>query len=139
MAQCRVEDRVELAVSAAAVWDLIGDFGDLSWIPGIGDVKMSVQGEGVGALRSIELEGGLVVEKLESYQDGASYSYSVASGPLPITNYLAVLAVEPRGSGCQLSWSSDFDAKGVPVAEAQGFVAELYSSGLAAVKQQLEG
>ena len=137
MAQCRVESKMELTASVEAVWGLVGDFGNLSWIPGIADVAMTVEGEGVGALRSLELEGELVVERLESYQDGKSYSYSISGGPLPMTNYLAVIQVDATPQGSVMSWFSDFDVKQGPTDEAEKFVTELYAAGLAAVKSEL--
>ena len=137
MAQCRVEDQIELSASAEAVWGLVGDFANLSWIPGIADVAMTVEGSGVGALRSLELEGDLVVERLEAYEEGKSHSYSISGGPLPITNYLAVIQVEATSAGSVMSWVSDFDVKHGPVADAEKFVTELYAAGLAAVKSEL--
>ena len=139
MPKCHVEEQVELAASPAAVWQMIGDFADLDWIPGIADATMTVEGKGVGALRRLELEDGMVVERLESYQDGSAYSYSVTEGPLPLANYLAELRVESVGSGSRVSWASDFDPKDVPAVEAEDFVKELYTTGLAAVKAQLDG
>ena len=63
-----VSVREELEAPVAAVWSLIRDFGEVSaWAP---DAQVaSIEGEGAGAVRRIETEMGLFVERCPEHDD----------------------------------------------------------------------
>ena len=95
--------------SADAVWKQISDFADLSWAaPG---APVEVTGTGVGAERKITIEGGVIHERLKAFDDaGRSFSYTMLSGPMPLTNYVATVSVSPEGDGCSVQWAATFEA-----------------------------
>jgi hypothetical protein len=119
-------------LSADAVWAKIGDFcGIGKWHPAIEKCALSADGK----TRTLSLKGGgTVVEHLEKWDAaGHSYTYSIVSGPLPVTNYLSTITVSASGSGSVLTWTGKYDAKGAPDADAQKAIQGIYDSGLAAL------
>jgi mxaD protein len=95
--------------------------------------------EGSGAVRTLTLQGGgpPVVEKLESLdKQTRTLSDSITSGPLPREDYLATMEVRAVGEGnCELKWSSTFEAKGAPEAEAVKIVEGIYAAGFEGLKK----
>ncbi len=129
----------ELATSADAVWQLVRDFGGiLKWSSAIQSCE--VEGEGIGAIRTLGLGGGQAIrERLESFEEAArSFSYSIVDGPLPVENYLATLVVRPRGDDrCEIEWSSRFDPKGMPEEQVGGILRGVYEGGIREIKKNL--
>jgi Polyketide cyclase / dehydrase and lipid transport len=72
------------------------------------------------AIESVELVGsdmkgkdGLIVERLEALVDQCLISYSIINdAPLPLDRYHAVITLIDDGTGCKISWSSNWIAKG---------------------------
>ena len=99
---------------ADTVWQRIRDFGDIqSWLPGV--TGCQVQGEGVGAIRTVSvMDGSQVRERLERFDDAQrlfSYSIIEAPGMNSSHNYLATVQVKPNDDGgCEVHWSAHFDA-----------------------------
>ena len=80
MAELNVER--DFGASAGDVWEKLGDFAELGWMPGVGSVE--VEGEGIGAVRSIAMGPAKIVERLEAHDNAArSLSYSITEGPVP--------------------------------------------------------
>ena len=126
-----VSMQTEIAAPAAAVWKIVGDFGSLAtYMDGVDSV--TVEGEGVGAVRTIHLpDGAIAVETVESRDDETmTLSYSSQEGPLPVEDYLATMKVTAIDDGrAQLHWSSKFKAKGAPDGEAKGILSGIYQTG----------
>ena len=81
-------------VSAKKLWDMIGGFHAISdWHPAI--EKCDIEEDGNVTLRRLHLVGGgEIVERLEqSDDDERSYSYSIISSPLPLSNYNSTIRV----------------------------------------------
>lgn len=139
MASVKVTDRIE--ASADQVWDLVRDFGGIQrFSPAIESV--SVQGEGIGAVRTITLPGGVALqERLEALDEGSrTLRYAiVGSHPLPFDEYLATIRLSEDGEGCQIEWSSSFAPRGGAEAQAAGMVEGIYRSGIAGIKKALAG
>lgn len=137
MASVKVSERVE--ASADAVWDLLRDFGGVQrFSPAI--EKCTVEGEGIGAVRTLTMPGGLSIqERLEAFDDtGRRLQYAITSGPLPMENYLATIEVREDGDACAIDWSSTFDAKGVSDEQAVGMVEGIYTGGIQGIKKALD-
>ena len=121
----------ELAAPAADLWKIVGDFGSLAtYMDGVSSV--SVEGEGVGAIRTIHLaDGGSAVETLESHDDETmTLSYSAQDGPLPVEGYLSTMKVTALDDErSQLEWSSTFKAKGASDADAKSTISGIYQTG----------
>src|ERR1700684_2855684 len=93
--------------SADAVWARIGDFcGIAKWHPAIEKCVLSADGKE----RTLSLKGGGTIgEKQEKRDDaGHSYTYSIVSGPLPVTNYMSTISVAAAGAGSTITWMGKY-------------------------------
>jgi carbon monoxide dehydrogenase subunit G len=137
MASVKVTDRI--AASADRVWDLVRDFGGIGrWAAAVESVTL--EGEGVGAVRTIGLPGGLKLqERLEAIDERTrTLSYSiVGSHPLPFGEYLSTIRLAEDGDGCQVDWSSTFEPRAGAETQAAGMVEGIYRGGIAGLKKAL--
>ncbi|HTV31803.1 MAG TPA: SRPBCC family protein [Methylocella sp.] len=110
----KVTEAIEIAAPPAKVWAAIGDFHNLSWLPGV--VKTTGEGgnEPDVATRQITLEGGATIdESLYKYDaEKMSYSYRVDKVDvkvLPVNNYSSTLIVLPADGGkSTVEWHGAF-------------------------------
>jgi len=135
MISVKVNERV--AASAAAVWELLRDFGGIQRFS-TGIESCTVEGEGVGAVRTITMPGGVAIqERLEAFDDAArSLSYAIVAGPIPVENYLATIHVSEDGDGCAIAWESDFESS-LPEEQARGMIEGIYTGSVAGIKKTL--
>ncbi len=78
--------------------------------------------------------GGAILEKETNWDDKAkTYSYTIEEGPLPVANYKATIAVAPHGSGSEIVWTANFDAKGADDAKAESTIGGIFDAGLAGI------
>jgi hypothetical protein len=139
MASYEIEGDIEM--SADALWSLLRDFGEVSWLPGNPDYES--EGEGVGMVRTIRTPPlPTVRERLELIdEESRSIHYRVLEGnPMPVDDYRASMRVVDLGDGrSRLVWSSTWEPKDVSEEEARAAVRRLYSGVLAAVQKNLAG
>jgi len=130
-----------IAAPAARVWELLGEFGGVTKWGGAMLQSCRVEGEGVGAVRHISLQGGMeIAERCEAYDAAKrSFSYSIiGKSPIPIKNYLSVCTIVEVGANeCRVDWNGTFDPDGVSAEQAQGMVRGIYTSGVAGVRKLL--
>jgi len=142
MAEVELTVSDEVAAPAEAVWALVRDFGGLmNWSPGI--EKCEVEGEGLGAVRTLAMAGGLALrEKLEAFDDAErSFSYSIVEpSALPFTGYLARFHVRPLGGDrCRIDWSGRCTPRdGATADQARSILGAVYGGGIKAIKKRLE-
>jgi hypothetical protein len=139
MASVKVNDRI--GAGADRVWGLVRDFGGLQRFAA-GIESVSVQGEGIGAVRTLTMPGGLSLqERLEARDDASrTLQYAiVGSHPLPFDQYLATIRLSEDGDGCQIEWSSTFAPRAGAEAQAAGMVEAIYRSGIAGLKKATGG
>jgi len=108
MASAVISKRVE--VSADAIWKLISNFGDTSWMPA--GTQVTVSGSGIGMERRIAMgPDKSIVERLEALDPAArTLTYGIpVNVPFPVTNYHATMRARPSGTGCELEWSASYD------------------------------
>ena len=124
--------------SADRVWELFRDFGGITrFSQGID--SCTVEGEGLGAVRTITMGGGLKLqERLEAFDDGGrTLSYAIIGDhPLPFDNYLSTVKVVDQGDACTVEWSSSYDPKGTED-QASGLIQGIYKGGIAGIKKTL--
>ena len=114
----------DYAFPAAQVWALLEDFGNISWAPGMDNV--TTEGEGVGMVRIITLEGAATVhERLEAMDaEEMSFEYSVPTGgALPVTDYRAgptITALDDKR--CHIDWRCTAKAEGVSDEQASEII-----------------
>ena len=134
----KVSSTTELPVSAKTVWAVIGNFNALpDWHPAV--EKSELKKQDGGTLRKLSLVGGgTIEEKLERIDEKERrYTYSIVSGPLPVSNYTATLKVREAdgGRGCSVEWSSEFEAKGAPEGDAVAAISGIYEAGFENLKK----
>lgn len=134
-----VSSIITIDVPADAIWQLISDFGTADYyLTGI--VGCTVEGEGVGARRTLtNADGSTIVERLEA-QDTAvqQLSYALLTDT-PFGNCLTTMSVRDLGL-CQakLAWSAIFQPIGIPVSEAKELMEGALAANCLALKQFLE-
>ena len=136
----KVSSSTELPVSAKTVWAVIGNFNALpDWHPAV--EKSELKKEDGSTVRKLSLVGGgSIEEKLEQIDDKERlYTYSILSGPLPVSNYTATLRVRDSGSGCTVEWGSEFDAQGAPENAAVEAISGIYEAGFENLKKMFGG
>lgn len=136
MAEVRVEEEVD--ATPEEVWALVREFGGIKkWNDGIDSVE--VDGEGVGAVRTIKMGGIEIQERLEHIDEtGRSFSYSIVAGPVPVENYLASMTIHDAGSDkSKVTWQGSFEPKGAPAEDCERLFIGVYEGGLAALKKAL--
>lgn len=136
MLQVHVE--ADLAVSPAALWELVRDFGGVKrWTPEI--TSCELEGSGVGAVRVVTMQGFTIRERLESLDEAArTLSYSIVEGPLPLKDYLSTMRIsDGAAGGSHLIWSSTFEAAGIADDQATRLVTSVYRQGIAAFRKVL--
>jgi len=130
-----VRETVSLNASPTEIWAVIGDFDGLnSWHPAV--AASETDQDGAAKVRHLTLgDGSNIVERLDSHDDEArSYVYTILdAGPLPVQNYQATIEVSEDGPNTLVIWSSEFEARGVPEADAQAAISGVYTGGFAAL------
>ena len=92
---------------------------------------VTVEGEGVGSIRSADLDPatgfeGRISERLLSWDDEQmTFSYkAIGNGPLPVEDYVAVMKVEATLKGtASVTWSSTWE----PIDQDEEEIREMFS------------
>ena len=126
-----------VSASADQVWGLFRDFGGITRFSQ-GIESCTVEGEGVGAVRTIAMGALKLQERLEAFDDGGrTLSYAIIGDhPLPFDNYLSTIKVVAQGDACTVEWSSTYDPKGTED-QASGIIQGIYKGGIAGIKKAL--
>ena len=126
----------ELPVPAQAVWSVIGGFNGLpDWHPAVEKSESKTE-DGVKVRTLTLVGGGQIVERLEhASEQERSYTYSILSGPLPVSNYTATIRVRGSGRGCIIEWSSDFTPSGAPENDATAAIRGIFEAGFENLKR----
>ena len=126
----KVSLNTRLGVSADKAWELIGGFNALpDWHPAVEKSELEKEGQE----RILTLAGGAkIVERLERSDDAERvYSYTILDSPLPVANYAATIRVrDAEGGGCDVEWSSEFDASGASEGDAVKVIEGIFQTGL---------
>ncbi len=145
-------ETIEIDAPPAKVWAIIGNFGDLSWLPGVAKT------EGTGGVtpdqgkRKITLaNGGVIEETLTKYDDaGQSLSYKIDQVDVkifPVNNYSSTISVKAgEGGKSTVEWKGAFYRgfmNNDPPPELSDeaslkAVTDLYKAGLASLKAKAE-
>lgn len=139
MSEVKVSEPV--AAPAAKVWGLLGDFGGVMKWGGKMLESCTVEGTGVGAVRTVGLPGGVSIrERCEAYDaTNRVLTYSIiAKSPLPIRNYVSTCRVVETGPNeCRVDWHGRFEPDGVSEEQAQGMIRGIYTGGIAGARKLL--
>ena len=116
-----------LEVPASRVWDLIADFGDISWMPA--GTQADVEGDGPGMARVIHAGDRKIREVLESRDaESRTLVYTIPEGvPFPVTGYRSTMIVNDSDAGCELEWRCSFEPDGVSEDQAGAAIEGMYA------------
>jgi catechol 2,3-dioxygenase-like lactoylglutathione lyase family enzyme len=107
----KITEIVRIAQPAGPLWEKIGSFGDVAWLPPL-LAKLETQGEQPGAERRAEgKDGSVTIERLlEVTPERRRYRYELVSTPLPVAHYTAELRADDNADGTTtVRWSAEFD------------------------------
>jgi len=125
--------------SADAIWQVISEFGAAGqYLSGI--VTCTVEGAGVGALRTLtSADGSTVIERLDALDgDTRQLSYALLTDT-PFRDCLTTMVVrELPPSQVELEWSASFEPDGIPASEAEQMLEGAMSANCLALKQFME-
>lgn len=129
MAEVTVAKRYE--IPAVRMWGRIGDPAELaSWHPAIEATEV-VDG---GATRINTVVGGARVVEPILERAGDRYTFRITESPLPLSDFVSTLRVEPDGErACLVEWGATFTPAGVPEEEASQIVRGFFQAGLDAL------
>jgi len=123
------EARAEITIDRPAdeVWAKLGNFGDLTWMPGIETCELD------GDDRILGMFGMRIVERqLARDDENRTYTYGIVEGDMKPEVHRATVTVMPAGSGSFVTWDVETDDNMVEVMQGA------YTGALAALKEQLE-
>ncbi|WP_420554289.1 SRPBCC family protein [Neptuniibacter marinus] len=123
-----VKESVTLNAKPAAVWALVGDYNGLyRWHPAIATSDRQDK------VRVLTLGDGATITEmlLEQDNENHSYRYAITKSPLPVADYEAEIAVQSNGKGgSTVTWSTSFNAAGLPDKEAEKVIQGVFKAGL---------
>jgi len=146
----KVTEAVEINAPPEKVWEVIGNFQDMSWHPAVAKQE-GKGGNAVDATRLLTLKsGGTIAEKLIKYdKDKKLYKYEITDVDvkvLPVKNYSSMLSVKGDGGKSTVEWRGAF-YRGYMLNDpppelndeaARKAVTGVYRGGLDALKEKLE-
>ncbi len=100
---------IKISAHVDAVAARLFDFAGLDrWFPGLS--QLSVEGSGVGAVRSYRLGESRVRERLDALDDdGRGLGYTILEGPLPVTDFHARYSLLEKGGSTRVVWLAQFE------------------------------
>ncbi len=126
--------------SAETVWELLSNFGDISWAPGMD--KVEVIGEGPGMIRRIFMPDMEPIDEVlqEMDHENMSFTYTIPSGiPMPVTDYKAGPTVVSTGANsCRVDWRGSASPVGVSEEEAAEIITGFYTMLLQWIDEHLQ-
>lgn len=135
----QASSKIRISASADAIWRVISDFGAAcQYLDKVSDC--TVEGEGVGARRTLTLaDGGTLVEHLEALDEVARrLSYALLSDT-PFRECLTTVTVHDLGpSQAEVTWSATFEADGLPADEAVALLEGVLAANCLALKQFMD-
>ncbi len=130
----------QVKAPADAVWSVLSNFSSIK--AGGPIASVSYEGEGVGMLRTLGMNGGRVLERLDVHDAATrTFAYSIINddSPLPFTGYSAVVKIKDNGDGTTtVDWTGTFSPKGVPEADAIKLATGIYAGAIKGAQVALE-
>lgn len=137
MAQAKVVEQIAAPIDR--VFAQLGNFAGIE--PGPGLEAVDYEGEGVGMTRTMHLANGVVVERLDVYDESArTWTYAIINedSPLPFADYSATVQLIDNGDNTTtVDWVGTFDPKGVEEAQAVKFACAIYGNAIKGARAAL--
>jgi len=130
-----VSRSIDVQAAPAAVWEAIGPFCSISdWHPVVGTCEED--GNTPPTRTLVTADGAATFVELQTDRDDAAqtYSYTILSGPLPISDYVATISVEENASGgSTVQWSGVYTPdEGADEGAAEALTG-IYDAGLGSI------
>ena len=128
----------EFTVSADLLWNLVRDFGNVSWMQGVNEVEL--EGAGPGMVRVLHVgDGPPIRERLDTVDEGTkTITYTIPQGiPFPVLHYKSKMAVAETDTGCLLEWSCTCEPDRISEGEATATIEGMYGAMVAWIKSAL--
>ncbi len=149
----KVKETIEIDAPAAKVWEIVGNFGDMSWLPGVSKTEASGGLTPEQAKRKLVLSNGGEIDELLTKYDAAAMTLGyriehVDVKVLPVHDYASTITVKPAGDNkSTVEWRGAFYRgfmNNDPPPElndeaALKAVTDVYQKGLAGLKAKAEG
>ena len=130
----KVQIERQLAAPPERAWDVLRTFG-LSYFK---NYPYTLTGSGLGAERSFNLPDGEMTERISAFDDPAmTLSYTIVSGPWPVSDYSATILVAPGDEGCRVTWSARFNTDSADPEKTADLVASTFKMNLRALEKYL--
>ncbi len=127
-----------IAAPADAVWTALSDFAGIQ--VGGPIESFEIEGDGVGAVRTIGLANGVVIERLDNHDAAAgTFTYSILNddSPLPVASYSATVNISDAGDGnTKIEWTGTYEPQG-PEEAAAAVVTGIYTGAIAQARNAL--
>ena len=137
---CQVTLSTFISAPADDVWETLKDFKDPGkYIDVVTDC--TIDGTGVGAVRTVKLQGDAYAIERMVHLDEANrtISYNMFDTSLPLSGYIGIMHVRDLGdNACKLEWSSVFEPKGTTDDDAVAFIENIYAGGFQGLKKRHE-
>lgn len=100
----------------AVTWRILADHASMArWSTQVFRSRLLQPGNlapnGVGAIRRVLAMAGPVSEEVTAFGEPERLEYRMTSGPPLVSNYSAVVQLEPRDGGTTVSWTIRFDPR----------------------------
>ena len=111
MFRVRVERLLQIQISS--VFDVLTRHASYGQFPGCAKAELLREGDtspnGVGAVRRIELDGGVVfVERIERFEEPTCFEYKIIEAkPLPMNHRLGRVSLSDEGGATRVVWISE--------------------------------
>ena len=131
--------KIIIDAPADAIWHVLSDFGAACRYLAL-IVNCTVEGQGIGAVRTLSYaDGSVIVERWETLDEAAHrLSYALLSDT-PFRDCLATLTVHALSlKQCEVEWSATFQSDGLPVHEAVDLLEGALTANCLALKEFVE-
>ncbi|MFI0981031.1 SRPBCC family protein [Streptomyces sp. NPDC021093] len=140
----RLTRTVTVNATPAEVWALIGGFGTLGdWHPYApqSTIEDGADPEVPGAVRVFAIDGKVVARERLLGREETAYTYALLDPMVPISDFVATLAVRPHTDGAEIDWSADYRAGSDDVvAQLEELFGDgMYGAGLAVLQEKFAG
>ncbi|MCP3985693.1 MAG: SRPBCC family protein [bacterium] len=123
----RASVKKTLDIPVEALWKVVREFGDTSWMPA--GTPSEVIGEGPGMTRLIGPPGQQIREQLESVDEAScTLVYTIPENiPFPVKTYRATVQVREAGDGSELVWACEFEPEDGAEESARAAIEGIYA------------
>lgn len=98
------------------------------WHPAVAACEESK--EGTSEFRTLTLKDGAKIKEKITSKSAEGYAYRIVESPLPVKDYMANFSIKDDGGNAKISWTTSFQAKGKPEAEAKTIIEGIFDAGL---------